>query len=286
MIENITQINIELSSHCNLKCAGCTNSTMRRPKGHMTLSTLKKILESPELSDLQTVYFWLYGEPLLNPHFMELTEFIEGRSFQKILSTNGSLLNNYDELSYLNSYDEIIISINGVTEKVYEIIHGKNALMTVIRGLEKYNRVRNNILTMQFVASKINIEQMDDTIAFAKLRGFDRLVIKSFNVMDQRLDTFNKYVPMGKNSRYIEFNKPISGSYDYNIPCHEKLAMTWEGNVLPCCFDYYGDNVLGHIANDSISSILTLKARKHNQFNFCNDCTSHKIIKSIDIKNA
>lgn len=285
MNQNITQLNIELSSHCNFKCAGCINAEMRRPKGHMSLRTLKSILETPALSGLQTVYFWLYGEPLLNPHIGEMTHLIEEYKFQKILSTNGSQMNKFNELDFLNTYNEIIVSINGLTENMYSIHHGKNELMTVIQGIEKYNKIRNNILTMQFVVSNMNTDQMEDAAAFAKLHGFDKLIVKTFNVMDQSIDTYNTFVPKDNNSRYNQFNQPITGKYDYNTPCLQKLAITWDGNVLPCCFDYYGEHVLGNIANEPTTSILTNKLNSLNTYRFCNDCTSLKILETRILKD-
>lgn len=101
----LTQIHqIEMTSHCNLRCKYCAHPTMRRAKMHMTRETFQRALSwVRHFSDAGTqgdLNLAGIGESTMHPHFVEFVH--EARralhpSRALVLATNGLLMT--DELA-------------------------------------------------------------------------------------------------------------------------------------------------------------------------------------------
>lgn len=95
---------IEMTSHCNLKCRYCASPTLKRPKMHMerghfqlSLVWVKHFMEHGEQDEINLAGI---GESTMHPHFLEYLnlarEFL-GPDIRIVLATNGKLMT--DELA-------------------------------------------------------------------------------------------------------------------------------------------------------------------------------------------
>jgi len=210
---------------------------------------------------LEKAYLWNYGEPLLNPQITTMLESVRGSSVKKIVSTTGSTLERFPDLRFMTALDEVIISINGFTNDTYAL-HQKNGdLETVKRGVRRLATVLADSQTdfvLQTVAHAHNLEQLALADTFARGYGFKRVVIKSFNVMDNHVQTFAQFVPVGTAfSRYDSNARRRSDLAPKREPCLDWMVINWNGDVNPCCWDYEGKYVLGNVAQQGVLGTWT-----------------------------
>ena|ERR1017187_4358517 len=123
----LRQLNLELSSVCQYSCVGCPQTYMTRHKGHMSVSLYSAILEEVGHS-LERVYLWNYGEPLLNPHAMEMLDLLRQYPVAGFLSTTGSLFQKEQDWSPLTALEELSVAINGLDETTYAY-HQKGGIL-------------------------------------------------------------------------------------------------------------------------------------------------------------
>lgn len=290
MKDSLKRLNIELSAFCNYCCAGCPNTYMTRPKGNMSPELFFSIFD--EIRDqLDKVFLWNYGEPLLNPEVPVMLEAIRDIKTQKILSTNGQIIDRFDDLSFLTALDELIVSINGITPKVYKEHQKGGDFDAVVKGLIKlrpYMESSKTDFVLQTVANNFNLSQLDQVDGFAKSYGFKKVVIKTFNVMDNDPAIMQKYVPFGTPySRYGSKCKAVHKTTNRIEPCLEWMVINWNGDVNLCCWDYEGAQIMGNVKKQGVLEVWNLptmvkhrqQIKEKNYLPICVNCVGSKIVK-------
>lgn len=109
-------VNFEVTSACNLKCAGCArtleidkhNWTSR----HMTMAQFTKLVE--HVPPTRTAVMQGIGEPTLNPHFLDFLRLArESGKFYELLFFTNALVRDVDYYAEASKYvDHFIISID------------------------------------------------------------------------------------------------------------------------------------------------------------------------------
>jgi len=297
MIDQLKRINLELTSRCNYNCVSCPTNELLRGKGTMDIDLYKAIFD--EAGDkLERAFLWNYGEPLLHSQVAELIRYSGKFSAKKVLSTNGWRLEDLEDPESLRELDELIVSINGLTPETYSIHQVNGDLEKVLRGIEKIApiiRDSKTKFTMQAIAHKGNLDELRYFEDFAKKCGFDMFVIKSFNVMDRKQDTFHNFVPIGTEfSRYPHGLQNPPKIHEGGIyPCEEWMVINWDGSVNPCCWDYKGEHDFGNVREQGVYGIWeSMNAFRHREkirskrfLDICNDCLGSKAVSSCSFTN-
>jgi len=107
------QIDIEVSSHCNLKCRFCPglDSTFM----HMDVELFESIIDRVNFKT--TIVPWLNGEPLLHPEYPRMLQAIEKKNLRYYITTNGMIWRDdvFDIiLDQKSSCYQLIISLDGM----------------------------------------------------------------------------------------------------------------------------------------------------------------------------
>lgn len=292
MNDKLQRLNIELTSKCNYTCVGCPTHDLLRGKGSMDVDLYKKIFDEVG-NDLERIFLWGYGEPLLHLQIAKMLRYSGDFSTRKIMSTTGWRFEDLTDPESLTCLGELIVSINGVTPETYAIHQVNGNLEKVIRGIKRVSPIIRDSKTrfiMQTVAHKENLGELEMAEDFARNYGFDMLVIKSFNVMDRKQETFDRFVPLGTPySRYKEGlndppKKPEKGVY----PCEEWMVINWDGSVNPCCWDYRGEYNFGNVREQRVygvwNNIVASRHRDHIRqgrfLDICVDCANSKTIQT------
>ena len=111
-------------------------------------------------------------------------------------------------------------------------------------------------IEIQFLVNRINEHQMPDVREFVKSVKCT-LRLKSMQITDRK--EIGKWLPLnGKFRRY----KIENGEYVIKSPLPNSCArlwfnpvITWDGKVLPCCFDKDAEFVMGDLLQDSFREI-------------------------------
>ncbi|MBI4981334.1 SPASM domain-containing protein [Candidatus Woesearchaeota archaeon] len=292
-MDNLKRLNLELSAFCGYKCVGCPNTYMEREKGSMSIELFDKIF-SEIGGSLDTVYLANYGEPLLNKNIGILLELARNTRIEKVLSTTGAMLENFEDLEFLSALDELVISINGFDQETYAK-HQKGGNFGVVkRGLAKLTSIMANANTnyvLQIVAHKHNLAELDKLEHFAHQYGFKTVQIKSFNVMDNNQSTFDEFIPLDTGFSRYKTNKFPERRTNIKAPCKEWMVVNWNGDVNPCCWDYEGNYIMGNVDQQGVFGVWNspkMKEFRRNILNdkylsICNQCGNSQVIKRYNI---
>lgn len=282
-------LGVELTNHCNLNCVECDSGsgTMSRPRGYMDLELYKSVLQDlgPYLYNIN-LYF--QGEPMLHPMFRNFLE--QGYNSNTVISTNGHFLNQENsEMLARSGLKKLIISLDGMDQEIYSLYRLNGDFAAVIKGIEFVTEavrlVRSSMqIEIQFLVNKHNEHQIPLAKAFAKRKGIV-LRLKSMQIINK--ENFELWLP--SKERFKRY-KLLNGEYTVKNTLPNRCArlwfnpvITWDGKVIPCCFDKNAEHILGDLNNETFKEIWEgskymlfrksiLKGR--DVIDICRNCTS------------
>lgn len=264
-------LSFEPTTSCNLSCPECHSGRgeFTRPTGNAAFSLFKKIIdeESPYLLWL-TLYF--QGEPLLHPQFNEMVTYAKKRGIIVSTSTNGHFLSEKQCTALLQSgIDKIIISIDGIGQELYEKYRRGGSYNTVIQGLKQLKAtqkelgIRHTEVVIQFLVFRSNEHQIPAIKQLAKALQV-KLELKSA----QFIDFHDGHPEIPTIARWSRYKQQKDGKWEIKNPLKNRCwracsgaVITWDGKVLPCCFDKDADHVFGNASQQNTATIWSNKAR-------------------------
>ena len=286
-------LSIEPTTACNLGCPECPSGLKQfsRPTGKLDLLLHQKMLQDIRQSVFYINYYF-QGEPFLHPDFLELIIEAKRNKIYTATSTNAHFINEKNANAIIESgLDRLIISIDGLTQETYENyrIHGQ--LEKVLEGTKHLISAKKKIssktphLIFQFLAVKQNEHEIPAVFRLGAEMGIDEVRIKSAQLYDYK----NGNPLMPENEKYSRYKLQTDGTYQlkYKTGNHcwrmwSSSVLTWDGKVVPCCFDKDALHVLGSVNDKSFSDIwhspvynsfrqAILTGR--NQIDICQNCS-------------
>jgi radical SAM protein with 4Fe4S-binding SPASM domain len=244
---------------------------------------------APTLSYLT---FYFQGEPYLNPSFLPMVQYASRKGIYTSTSTNAHFLDDEKARETIASgLDRLIISIDGTSQDTYESYRVGGNLEKVIAGTESILRWRKELksrtphVVFQFLVVRPNEHQVPDVYALAKKLGVDHVNLKTAQVYDFK--NGSDLIPV--NDEYSRYRRQADGTFaiknellNHCWKMWQSCVITWDGKVVPCCFDKDAHHVMGDLANQSFEEIWgsepyrqfrtsLLKAR--NEIEMCKNCT-------------
>jgi len=242
--------------------------------------------------DLVYMLMYFQGEPFLNPQFLEMVAYASRKGIYVGTSTNAHYLSEEVAKKTIESgISEVIISIDGTTQEVYEQYRVGGSLEKVLEGVKnlvkwrKELRSRTPFLVIQFLVVRPNEHQVEEVKQMGKELGVDKVVLKTAQVYEY--EEGNDLIPT--NDKYSRYKKDKAGKYHLKNKLRNQCwklwqgaEITWDGRVLPCCFDKDAQYVMGQLQDTSFASIWRspeyqefrgrlLKGRK--EIDICRNCS-------------
>jgi radical SAM protein with 4Fe4S-binding SPASM domain len=284
---NPVAASFEPTSRCNLHCPECPAGlkTLTRISGEMSPGLFQSAINSllPHLSYL-TLYF--QGEPYLSKNFFDFIAFARSKQIFVATSSNGHFL---DELSVIKTIESglnrLIISVDGADQESYQAYRMGGDFDRVISGIRLLVREKKRLksqtpkIILQCLMLKSNEHQLGEIRRLAKELGVDKLEFKTAQFYDYQ----NGNPLMPENPVYSRYRQQKMSQYPphsgiqpdvhqfTSLPVHQftlKLRMpnscfrmwsscviTWDGKVVPCCFDKDADHVMGDLTRQRFADI-------------------------------
>ncbi len=268
-------ISIEPTTSCNLRCPECPSGlrSFSRPTGMLHQELFESVINqlAPTLSYL---IFYFQGEPYLHSSFLDMVRFASTKKIYTATSTNAHFLSDEAARQTVESgLDRLIISIDGVTQETYESYRIGGKLDKVITGAENIVHWKRKLksktphVIFQFLVVKPNEHQIDDVYRLAKEIGVDEVVLKTAQIYDYK--NGSELIP--SIEKYSRYKKGSNGTYsiknqllDHCWKMWHSCVITWDGKVVPCCFDKNAHFTLGNLNQNSFEEIW--KGEKYREF--------------------
>lgn len=286
-------LNFEPTTSCNLRCPECPSGlrSFSRPTGMLEQKFFQKTID--EIHDkLIYLTFYFQGEPYLNPNFLDMVKYASQKNIFTFTSTNAHYLNDENARRTVESgLDKLIISIDGTTQEVYERYRVGGNLDKVMEGTKnilkwkKQLRSKTPYIVFQFLVVKPNEHQIEDAKKLTKELGVDEIKFKTAQIY--KYENGNELIP--DNIAYSRYKKNADGTYSIKNKLLNQCwrmwsgsVITWDGLVVPCCFDKDAQHRLGNLKETSFKEVWDsggynnfrssiLNSRK--EIDICSNCT-------------
>ena len=285
-------MSIEPTTSCNLRCPQCPSGLREfsRPTGMLHPVMFEKIIGQVH-KQLHSLTFYFQGEPYLNPDFLDMVAFANARNIYTMTSTNGHFLNKENSRRTVQSgLDKIIISIDGISDETYKEYRVGGNLEKVLSGTREILRQKEQLksntphVVWQFIVFSHNEHEIGSVKKLAREIGVDEIKIKTAQIYNT--DNGGDLIPTGeKYSRYDVSGKSLKIKNDLRNECWrmwQGCVVTWDGKVVPCCFDKDAHYKVGDLSSGNFREIWhspsynnfrqsVLKGRK--DIDICKNCS-------------
>lgn len=260
-------ISFEPTTSCNLRCPECPSGLRQfsRPTGMLQNDFFTQTVDDIH-KELMYLIFYFQGEPYLNPDFLKMVKYASEKKIYTATSTNAHYLS--DEIAKKtveSGLDRLIISIDGTTQDVYQQYRVGGNLNKVLQGAKnivkwkKELKSKTPFIFFQFLVVKPNQHQVEDIKRLAKETGVNEVRFKTAQVYDYETDPNNLIPTIDKFSRY---KKKSDGTYtpknklaNHCWKMQHANVITWDGLVVPCCFDKDATHQLGNLKTQRFKEI-------------------------------
>ncbi len=191
-VESLTDVGLELTTGCNLRCVHCWQGEKSCPKT-LQLDEIKVIIKS--LTELGVASLRITGgEPMTHPNFWEVMEEVKHSGLSIVLRTNGTLI---DERVARRFRDYPIIfaelSIDGFTPLDHDgFRRKKGSLQKTFSALDLL--IKNGVKTR--VKTVMNNRNIGSLLDLGKLLAKDHAGIEMWSLVD--------LVPLGNSVAHFQ----------------------------------------------------------------------------------
>lgn len=246
-MKRFRKIYLEISNLCNLHCTFCPGTN--RPGRVMSVPELEALL--PKLRPYTDyLYFHLMGEPLLHPHLDTFLALAADAGFRVILTTNGTLLPQKQELLLsAPALHKVNISLhafeaNDLAIPFSDYLHGcfsfgqaaQDRALVVYR---LWNGGGANARNQEILTAM--------EAAFSKPWSPERRGTR----IGQGV-----YLEYGDKFDWPDLGAPEGSGRIFCYGLRDQLGILADGTVVPCCLDHEGDLALGNLFDQSLEQIL------------------------------
>ena len=286
-------LNFEPTTSCNLRCPECPSGlrSFTRPTGMLDEASFRKTID--ELSEtLIYLTFYFQGEPYLNPAFLDMVKYASAKNIYTFTSTNAHYLTDDNARRTVQSgLDKLIISIDGTSQQTYEQYRVGGNLEKVLEGTRNIIRWKRELksrtpyVVFQYLVVRPNEHEIEDAKRLADELGVDEIKFKTAQVYDY--ENGHELIPLNEN--YSRYRKTGNGKYELKNPLLNQCwrmwsgsVITWDGRVIPCCFDKDAQHQLGNLSADSFAKVWKSDAyqrfrssilQSRSEIDICRNCS-------------
>jgi radical SAM protein with 4Fe4S-binding SPASM domain len=253
---------IEITNYCNLKCPECSSGSgkMTRARGFMNGELFDKFI-SEAGPYLYNINLYFQGEPMLHPQFFSFVE--KCVKSKVVVSTNGHFLTGENSRKLVNSgISKLIVSLDGIDSETYSRYRVGGDMEKVLAGIRnvytELSKSKSSLkLEIQFLVNRYNELQIHLVKQFAnevkaslKLKSMQVISAKEIEGWMPEEEKFRRY--KRNNNGIFTIKKSFSNNC---LRLWMNPVITWDGKVVPCCFDKNADHIMGDLNESSFREI-------------------------------
>jgi len=239
----------------------------------MSLDTFKQIIDKQHQTLIWLILYF-QGEPFMNKSFFDMVSYAKSKKIFTTTSTNGHFLSRENAMNTVNSgLDRLIISLDGLDQSTYEKYRVGGQFKQVKQGIKNLVEAKKELhkshpfIVIQFIVFKTNEHQLEEAKKLKKLFGVDKVEIKTAQVYSS--EDKNQLIPNNKKHRRYKQNEQGEWEIKKTVPNKCKrmwraAVVTWDAQVVPCCFDKDADFQMGNLLQNSFEEIKNNE--KYTQF--------------------
>jgi len=261
---------------------------MTRPQGFMDYELYKRaidelVAQNSEYINNRLVWLHHFGESLLHPRFGDFIRYASSKGVRTGLSINPLLLSDQviDDLLRAELFlltisldghdDESFYKIRGVKNS-YKLSHSR-----LLRFLDrKVKEESGTKVIVSMIDFKMNEESMYRMASYWDRReGVDLFLAKEFSTWDGNAEDVHA-LPHNCVCQFAD-----KSAVTCTLPW-EVMTIAWNGDVLPCCYDYNGRYVLGNMGEQPLADIWNGDKLQSLRKEFIENKVENELCKNCD----
>jgi len=258
-------ITIEPTNLCNLQCPVCETGAgvLGRKGGNMSFGEFKTIIDKVA-SHTNTLMFYFMGEPFLNKEAYRMIRYAKDVGIPWVTTcTNGDPVNPRKLVE--SGLDEVSFQIGGMTQETHQIYRINSKLDRVMRNMKEAVRLKREAgakikIECGFILMKHNEHEVDKFKQRMAELGVDE--IRVIDPCVRTIDQGRAMLPSDKAHWYYDVEAFEQGVLrpkvlpDNSCPwIYYSMAIHVNGDVVPCCRDPKGEEVMGNLLTQNLDEI-------------------------------
>jgi MoaA/NifB/PqqE/SkfB family radical SAM enzyme len=271
------EVRYEVTDHCNAECVMCPRDLHKlgRPHGIMSQAKFEKSIDEVVGLGCKQIVLTGFGEPLIDKKLELKVAYAKSKGLRTYFISNASLLTRKRATGLINAgLDELRISYYGMKKETYErVMVGLNFDVTM-KNLLGFLELRKELdskrprLELNWLELP---ENAGDTEAFREY-------------WEPLADAIEIWKPhnFGDGRDYRQRFEDLAMKTTCGRPENGPLQIQWNGEVIPCCYDYNNKIVLGNAFQQPVLDVLNgekyqllrnaHKEKNFGLFPFCDQC--------------
>jgi len=235
------EVRYEVTDLCNASCVMCPREKHDRAHGIMDQGKYERSIDEIVTLGAKRVVLTGFGEPLLDKNLEHKIAYAKRKGLGTYIITNGSVLTQKRRRGLIDAeLDEMRISFYGMWPGSYNaVMRGLRFDTTVERVLAFLRERKSTRVQLSYLVLPENKADVNEFIAYWEPKVDAIEVWKPHNFGD------------GRDYRQRDVEKTTCGR-----PANGPLQIQWNGEVIPCCYDYNNQIILGNAFDQPILDIL------------------------------
>ncbi|MBA7593123.1 GTP 3',8-cyclase [subsurface metagenome] len=255
---------VEVTNRCNLSCPYCIREVEKLEERDMTLGEFDHILnELLKIYGPSSLALSGLGEPLMNPHFINMLKNPLLKRFPVVLfSTNATLLTQKAIKSVVDAgtLDIVNVSLQSTRREVFEVLQRGASFEAVVgntRNLIRYARGKKTRVRIQYMRTTLN---PDETKAdFQRLLGAEDFLFRWMSVGSASMGS-----SLPEKVRHLvpkPFRSPIRVAPSPKWKCKygRNIIITAHGDLTGCCWDSSRLQTYGNVLKTPLAELRSGK---------------------------
>jgi len=271
-----SEVRYEVTDKCNASCIMCPRDEHEfgREHGIMNQEKYEKSIDEVVALGATRVVLTGFGEPMLDKKLEDKVAYAKSKGLLTYIITNGSVLTGKRAKGLLEAgLDEMRVSFYGMHKASYNAVMQGLEFETTKKGLLSFIEMRNEMgaktkVQLSYLVLPENEADTDDFKAF----------------WEPRVEAIEIWKPhnFGDGKAYRDRVDDVSMKTSCGRPENGPLQIQWNGEVIPCCYDYNNKIILGNAFETPVLEVLNgvkyrllryaHRQKKFELFPYCNQC--------------
>lgn len=270
------EVRYEVTDHCNATCIMCPRDKHAEGREHgiMAQEPYEKSIDEVVALGARKVVLTGFGEPMLDKRLEQKVAYAKSKGLSTYIISNGSVLNSKRAQTILEAgLDEIRVSFYGMRPETYNAVMRGLDFEKTKSGLLEFLRLRDEM----GAKTRVQISYLEMPENQSDTREF-----RAF--WEPRVNAIEIWKPhnFGDGRDFRQRSESVETKTTCGRPENGPLQIQWNGEVIPCCYDYNNQIILGNAFETPVLEILNsqkyrLLRHAHRTKNFrffpyCDQC--------------
>ncbi|MCR4263907.1 MAG: radical SAM protein [Candidatus Roizmanbacteria bacterium] len=280
---------VEPTNACNARCPLCPtgNGESERAKALLSPEVFRSVVDEV-YPYTKSMNLWNIGEPFLNPHLFDMIRYAEDHDIATRVSTNGFVFYREENVERLidSGLTNLVVSLDGTSADVFNIYRVNVDFEKIMNGLRLLQQAKIDrgatypTAVWQFIAMSHNVHQIPEAKQLADELGMVfSLKTVNLDMVGERRENAS-FLPEQESLRRYELQ---DNKWKLRVDRDNDCSVLWrsimvnaDGTVVPCCYDFSSDLVVGHFPEQSIREIWDGEAMQRLRHTIVTDRMSLK----------